>query len=103
MKTKIILISCILVAVLSSFGFGTTKIQGDTRVTFTVQGNGKDWVYLSCGTEPGVGGNYAVAKDSKISITCNAGETLWDRKLKKAITTITKEMGGKTIDLKNYY
>jgi hypothetical protein len=103
MKSKFILLSFALIITCSSIAFGFMKSTGNATVSFYVQGNGKDWVYLSCGTELGKGGNYAVAKDSRISITGKEGDTLWDKKLQKAITTISSSMGGKTIDLKNYY
>lgn len=103
MKSKFVLLGIAVVATLYSFTFGNIKPETTTSVTFIVLGNGKNWVYLSVGTELGKGPHHAVAKTSRIFVTGKAGDTLWDRELKKAITTVTSTMGGKTVDLKNYY
>lgn len=103
MKFKFILFSLTSIILFTSLAFGNNKVSGDVKVTFYVQGNGKGWVELSCGPELGKGGNYAVDKNSRITITCKEGDILWDKKLKMEIIKISTGMQAKTIDLKKYY
>ena len=88
---------------LSSFFIGedvlTTKM-----ISFNVRGNGKTNLSLGIGHQVGSGSCCrGVSKESTVGFQGNPGDVLYESESRRVILKVTKDMEGKTIDLREYY
>jgi hypothetical protein len=104
MKKFITGISALLLFIsLSSFFLGEDA-SAQQMISFNVRGNGKTNLTLGIGYQVGSGACCrGVSKESTVGFQGNPGDVLYESESRKVILKVTKDMQGKTIDLREYY
>jgi hypothetical protein len=88
---------------LSSF-FIVEDVPSRQMISFNVRGNGKTNLTLGIGYQVGSGACCrGVSKESTVGFQGNPGDVLYESDSRKVILKVTKDMQGKTIDLREYY
>lgn len=102
-KNHIIYMLVFLCISLTSFAFNLYQ-PVQQMINFNVRGNGKTNLSLGIGYQVGSGACCKeVSKESTVGFQGNSGDILYDSQTKRVIIKVTKDLEGKTIDLREYY
>lgn len=106
MKTKILTLSSLIILSIALLGFkkmNNSTIDGE-RICFVLKGNQKSTIKIGIGLEPGKGACCSGLSAFAAPTFCGeVGHVVYDGDTKRVLLRITKDLKGKTIDLKPYY
>jgi len=104
-KNVIIFLMCLfLIPFLFSFSLNNNRLAENEKICFVLRGNQKTNITVGIGKEVNKGACCSgVSKFSYVSFCGNVGDVIYDSKSRRVLMKISKDMKGKTIELKDYY